>query len=183
MASKKHTPNPLIDHSLDQSAHYPANGETLSDSAKSQIDDHLSKYPEDQRISAVMPALTIAQQQNGGLLTEALIGEVAAYIGIPSIAAQEVATFYSMYGNESPAQYKISFCHNISCMLCGGDELLKHIQNKLGIKPGEVTPDGKFLLKKVECLGACVGAPMMLIGDEYYEHLTPEKVDTILDNL
>jgi len=88
-----------------------------------------------------------------------------------------------MYEHKPVGKYKISVCSNISCLLCGSDKVLEHLHNKLGIKPGETTGDGKFTIKEVECLGACVGAPMMQIGRDYYEHLTPDSIDTIIDQL
>jgi NADH-quinone oxidoreductase subunit E len=148
-----------------------------------EIDHWLAKYPDDQRQSAVMAALRIVQDYNKGWLTEELIGQVADYIGMPKIAAFEVASFYSMYELKPVGQHKICVCTNISCMLCGSAEIVTHLEEKLDIKMGEVTADGFFSLKEVECLGACVGAPMFQIGTQYYENLTAEKVDGILDEL
>ena len=104
-------------------------------------------------------------------------------LGMPKIAVYEVATFYSMYELKPIGKHKVSVCTNISCMLCGCDEIVKHLQSKLKIKLGETTPDGRFTLKSVECLAACAGAPMMQIGRDYYENLTPQKVDDILASL
>jgi NADH-quinone oxidoreductase subunit E len=99
------------------------------------------------------------------------------------IAVEEVATFYSMYEHKPAGRHKICICTNISCMLCDSDMVVNHLQNKLGIKYGEVTADGKFSLKEVECLGACVNAPVVQIGNTYYENLTPQKLDEIIDSL
>ncbi len=179
-------PNPLIDHTVDHSASFPPKAEnvaTLSDAVKQGIEDHLAKYPDDQRISAIMPALTLAQNDNGGHLTPELIRTVADYIGIPNVAAEEVATFYSMYELAPQGKHKISICQNISCMLRGCDALIEHLEQKHQIVAGKVSKDQMFSLKKVECLGACGGAPMMQIGDQYYENLTPEKLDGILNDL
>jgi len=109
---------------------------------------------------------------------------VADYLDMPPIAVYEVASFYSMYELKPVGRHNIAVCTNISCMLRGGETVLAHIEKKLGIKLGESTPDGKFYLKKEEeCLAACCGAPMMQVDHVYYEHLTPEKVDQVLDSL
>jgi NADH-quinone oxidoreductase subunit E len=112
-----------------------------------------------------------------------LMDAVAEYLDMPPIAVYEVATFYSMYEHKPVGRNKICVCTNISCLLRGSDDVVKHLNEKLGIKFGEITEDGKFSLKEVECLGACAGAPMIQIGREYYENLSPEKIDSILDSL
>ncbi len=151
--------------------------------SKAEIDQWIRKYPEDQKQSAVMAALRIVQDANGGWLTEELMDAVAEYLEMPKVSVYEVATFYSMYELKPVGRHKICVCTNISCMLCGSDRIVEHLKNKLGIGFGEITEDGRFSLKEVECLGACGGAPMMQIGRQYYENLTPEKVDEILDAL
>ena len=111
---------------------------------------------------------------------------VADYLGLPEIAVYEVASFYSMFelDKKAAAKYSISVCTNVSCMLCGSDQILEHVEKKLGIKLGESTPDGKFFLKmEEECLAACSSAPMMQINHVYHTDLTPQKVDEILDGL
>lgn len=155
----------------------------LSEASRAEIDQWIAKYPPEQKQSAVMAALRIAQDQNGGWLSRELIDAVAAYLEMEAIAAYEVATFYSMYELSPVGKHKISVCTNISCMLRGSDEVVAHLQQRLGIKLGETTDDGKFTLKEVECLGACVNAPMFQIAREYHENLTPEKIDAILDTL
>ncbi len=155
----------------------------ISKESRADIDRWIAKYPADQKQSAVMAALRIVQDQNGGHLTTELMDAVAEYLEMDPIAVYEVATFYSMYEMKPVGRHKICVCTNISCMLCGSDGIVEHLQKRLGIGFGEVTPDGRFSLKEVECLGACVGAPMFQIGEHYYEHLTPEKVDQILDEL
>lgn len=157
--------------------------ELLSASVKAGIDKWVAKYPPERKSSAVMAALRMAQDDNGGWLTRELVEAVAQYLEMPPIAAEEVATFYSMYEHKPVGRHKICICTNISCMLCNSDMVVNHLQNKLGIKFGEVTPDGKFSLKEVECLGACVNAPVIQIGNTYYENLTPEKLDEILASL
>ncbi len=155
----------------------------FSQDVRSEIDKWIAKYPAEWKQSAVMAALQTVQNDNGGWLTPELMDKVAAYLDMAPIAVYEVATFYSMYEHKPVGKYKVCMCTNVSCMLCGSDKIVQHLQGKLDIKFGETTRDGRFTLKEVECLGACVGAPMMQIGDNYYENLTPELVDSILDNL
>lgn len=155
----------------------------LTPEIRAQIDKWIAKYPVDQKQSAVMGALTIAQDANGGWLTQQCMDEVADYLEMPKIAVYEVATFYSMYEHKPVGKHKICVCTNISCMLRGSEEIVEHLEKRLGIKMGETTSDNKFTLKEVECLAACCGAPMFQIGKDYYENLTPEKVDEILNRL
>ena len=156
----------------------------LSEHARAEIDKWLAKYPPDRKRSAVLAALREVQHENGGYLTTELLDAVADYLQLPTIAVYEVATFYSMFELKPVGRHSISVCNNISCMLRGGDEILAHIEKKLGIKVGESTPDGKFYLKQEEeCLAACASAPMLQIDHVYYENLTPERVDRILDSL
>ena len=155
----------------------------ISAESLAEIDRWVSKYPADQKQSACMAALRIVQDANGGYLNEELMNAVADYLDMPRISVYEVATFYSMYELKPVAKHKICVCTNISCMLCGSDEIVAHIQKRLGIGFGETTTDGRITLKEVECLGACVGAPMLQIGENYFEHLTPESVDEIIDGL
>ena len=155
----------------------------ISAQSKAEIDQWIAKYPAERKNSAVMSALRILQEQNNGYLTHELIEAVAEYLDMETIAVYEVATFYSMYDLKPVGKHKICVCTNISCMLCGSDAVMAHLQAKLGIKPGETTADGKFTLKEVECLAACVHAPAMQIGTEYYESLTVEKIDSILASL
>ncbi len=157
--------------------------DVLSEQTYAEIDQWLKKYPPEQKKSAVMAALRIAQDENKGYLTTDIISAIAKYLAIPAIEVQEVATFYSMYEHNPVGKHKICVCTNISCMLNGSEHILDYIYERLGIKPGETTKDGKFTLKEVECLGACVGAPMLQVGKEYHEYLTPEKVDALLSRL
>lgn len=155
----------------------------ISTAAIADIERWIAKYPFNQRQSAVMAALRIAQDENGGWLTDELIESVADYLAMPAIAAYEVATFYSMYERDPVGRHKISVCTNVSCMLRGSDAIVAHLQQRLGISMGETTADGRFTLKEVECLGACVNAPMLQLGRTYHEKLTPEIVDGILEQL
>ncbi|MEF3193976.1 MAG: NADH-quinone oxidoreductase subunit NuoE [Halothiobacillaceae bacterium] len=154
----------------------------LSEETRAEIEHWLAKYPADRRQSALLAALRAAQHQNHGYLTTELMDAVAAYLGIPEIAVYEVATFYSMFETKPVGRHSISVCTNISCWLMGSDRIVEHLEGRLGIKTGESTPDGKFFLKcEEECLAACDGGPMMQVDHVYYERLTPEKVDAILD--
>ncbi len=155
----------------------------LTQESLAEIDTWVAKYPPEHKESAVMAALRIAQDQNGGWLTDELIEAVAIYLDMEPIAAYEVATFYSMYELSPVGKHKICVCTNISCMLRGSDEVVSHLENRLGIKLGETTEDGKFTLKEVECLGACVNAPVAQLGRHYHERLTPETVDALLEQL
>lgn len=157
---------------------------TLSEKTKQHIDHWLTKYPADQRRSAVVASLLAVQEQNGGHLTDESMNAVADYLGIPHIEAYEVATFYDMYNLKPIGKNKIAVCTNISCMLRGSDEILAHCKNRLKIGVNETTPDGKFTLVEVECMAACGGAPMCQVNDkEYIENLTPEKMDELLNKL
>jgi NADH-quinone oxidoreductase subunit E len=156
----------------------------LSAHARAEIDHWLSRFPADQKQSAVLAALREAQHENNGYLTTELMDAVADYLEMSPIVVYEVASFYSMYELKPVGRHNISVCTNISCMLRGGDTLLAYIEKKLGIQLGQSTPDGKFYLKKEEeCLAACCGAPMMQVNHIYHEHLTLEQVDQVLDSL
>ena len=160
-----------------------ANNELINASSREEIDHWVAKFPAEQKQSAVMAALRIVQDQHGGWLTTELMDAVALYLDMDKIHVYEVATFYSMYEHKPVGKHKICVCTNISCMICGSGEIVEHLEEKLKIKLGETTEDNRITLKEVECLGACSGAPMMQIGENYYENLDAEKIDTILDNL
>ncbi len=156
----------------------------LSDHTKKSIDDWCRRYPGEQRRSALLAALREAQHQNEGHLTEELMNAVAVYLDLPAIWVYEAATFYSMFETRPVGRHSISVCTNISCMLRGGEEILAHIEKRLGIRVGESSEDGKFYLKpEEECLAACCGAPMMMVDHVYHENLTTAEVDDILDAL
>jgi NADH-quinone oxidoreductase subunit E len=154
----------------------------LSQHVREEIDHWVAKFPPDRKRSAVIAALHAVQHEKGYLPQESM-DAVAEYLGLPPIQVYEVATFYSMFETRPTGRHHISVCTNISCMLCGGEDILGHIQKRLGIKVGESTPDGRFYLKQEEeCLAACNGAPMMMVNHVYFENLTPDKVDRILDD-
>ncbi|OEJ68040.1 NADH-quinone oxidoreductase subunit NuoE [Magnetovibrio blakemorei] len=143
----------------------------------------LAKYPADRTASAVMPLLTLAQRQNDNWLPRAAMDAVADMVGLEPIRVYEVATFYTMYNLKPVGKNFVQVCTNISCLLKGSDDVFKVCKEKLGINSGETTPDGQFTLLEVECLGACVNAPMMQVGDDYYEDLTAETTAKIIDAL
>ncbi len=156
----------------------------LSPKLRAEIDRWVARFPEGRQRSAVIAALHAAQHENHGFLTRELMEGVAAYLGMLAIQVFEVASFYSMFETKPVGLHSISVCTNISCMLCGGEKILAHVERRLGIKVGESTPDGRFYLKKEEeCLAACCGAPMMMVDHKYYENLTPARVDEILDGI
>lgn len=156
----------------------------LTEHTRQEIDHWLSKYPADQKRSAVLAALREVQHQNNGYVTTELMDAVAEYLGLEPISVYEVATFYSMIETKPCGRHHVSICTNISCWLMGSDKIVEHCERKLGIKIGETTEDGRILLKnEEECLAACDGGPMMQVDHVYYENLTPEKVDEILDKL
>jgi NADH-quinone oxidoreductase subunit E len=164
-----------------------ANTQSLLDlintASREEIDIWVAKYPQGQQQSAVMSALRIVQDQHGGWLTTELMDAVALYLDMDKIQVYEVATFYSMYEHKPVGKHKICVCTNISCMSCGSADIVDHLEDKLEIKLGETTGDKRFTLKEVECLGACSGAPMLQIGENYYENLDAAKIDEILANL
>lgn len=155
----------------------------ISEAAKQEINDWIAKYPASCKQSAVMAALAVVQRENGGWLDQQRMDAVADYLEMPRIAVYEVATFYSMYDLKPVGRHKIGVCTNISCLLRGSDKIVEHLQKRLNVKCGQTSADGRFTLKEVECLAACGGAPMMQIDQTYYENLTPEKVDEILERL
>lgn len=156
----------------------------LTDETRAHIDHWAAKFPPERKRSALIQGLMAAQEQNGGHLTDALMVATAKYLGQPPLYAYEVATFYSMFETEAVGRHNVAVCTNISCWLNGADGIVQHCEKKLGVKLGGSTADGRIYLKKEEeCLAACCGAPMMVVDGHYHEHLTPEKVDEILDGL
>jgi NADH-quinone oxidoreductase subunit E len=154
----------------------------LSAHVREEIDHWVAKFPEGRQRSAVIAALHAVQHENGGFLTPELMIAVADYLSLPQIQVFEVASFYSMFEMKPVGKHSISVCTNISCMLRGGDDILAHVEKRLGIKAGQSTSDGKFYLKiEEECLAGCCGAPMMMVDHVYHENLTPQNVDQILE--
>jgi NADH-quinone oxidoreductase subunit E len=150
---------------------------------RAAIDAHVAKYPEGWQQSAVMPALTLVQESNGGWLTTELMDDVALYLDMPAVSVYEVATFYGMYDLEPVGRHKVCVCNSVSCLLRGSEELIEHVEKKYGLHPGETSADGRFTFKEVECLGACRHAPAVLIGKTYHENLTPEALDKLIEGL
>ena len=158
--------------------------EQLSAHVREEIDRWVAKFPPDRKRSAVISALHAVQHENQGYLTPPLMDALAEYLGLPPIQVYEIATFYSMFQTKPVGRHHVSVCTNISCMLRGSQEVVDRIEKKLGIKTGESTPDGRIYLKREEeCLAACTGAPMLMVDHVYHEHLTPESIDRILDEL
>lgn len=167
-----------------QTVDKPVEMTQLSPHARAEIDELLSHFPSDQKKSALLGALNVVQHENNGYLTEELMTLVADYLGLAKIEVYEVASFYSMYELKPVARNNVAICTNICCMLMGSQSIVDFVENKLGIKVGESTEDGRIYLKKEEeCLAACAGGPMMQVNHVYYENLTPEKVEKILDSL
>jgi len=152
----------------------------LSEQARASIEAQFSKYLD--KRSALLPALWIAQREVGYLPETALL-DVAAILDLSPVQVYEVATFYTMYNLSPVGKYHIQFCKTLSCALVGAGSLIEHLKQRLGIEVGAVTNDGLFSLKLVECLAACGSGPAMQINDDYYEYLTREKIDRILDDL
>lgn len=150
---------------------------------RAEIDHWLAKYPADQKRSAVLSALHAVQDREGWIRPEHM-DAVAAYLDMAPVSVYEVASFYSMIETREVGRNTVAICANISCMLCGADDLIAHVEKKLGIRRGESTPDGRIYLKlEEECLAACAGGPMMAVNGHYHENLTVEKIDRILDEL
>jgi len=150
---------------------------------RTEIDRQIAKYPPEWKQSAVMAALTLVQESNGGWLSRELMDDVAAYLDMAQVSVYEVATFYGMYDLEPTAKNKVCICNSISCMLCGSEDLIGHIEKKYGVKPGQTTADGRFTFKEVECLGACRHAPAVLIGKTYHERLSVQALDELIEGL
>ena len=156
----------------------------FDDSVTQQIDHWIAKYPSDQKRSAVVAALLIVQEKNGGWLSEAAMDFVAQYLNLARIEVYEVATFYDMFELRPVGQHKIAICTNISCMLRGSEDIANAAKQRLGIDFNQTTKDGQFFLRETECMGACIGAPMCQIDDkDYHERLTPESMVALIDSL
>ena len=155
----------------------------LSKAICEHIDEWILRYPPEQKRSGVFEALRVVQIENKGSLSVDLMDAVADYLGMSRISVYEVATFYSLYHLNPVGQHVIDVCTNISCSLNGSGEVVEHLKKRLGVDFNETTQDGKFTLREVECLGACVAPPVCQIGHQYYEKLTVEKMDEILRSL
>jgi NADH-quinone oxidoreductase subunit E len=153
----------------------------FSDKSLSKVQEIKQRYPEGKQKSALIPVLHLAQEEFGGWLDVPVMDYVASLLNITPIEVYEVATFYSMYNMKPVGKFVFEVCQTGPCMLRGSDEIIDYIKSKLGVHVGETTEDGLFTLKTVECLGACGYAPMMQLGKTYREHLTPQKVDAIIN--
>tara|TARA_B100000902_G_scaffold356761_1_gene370670 strand:- start:93 stop:578 length:486 start_codon:yes stop_codon:yes gene_type:complete len=156
----------------------------LSSDVINEIESWKSKFPADKQRSVIISALHAVQHENHGYLTAEQMNAVAEYLDLPTIQIYEIATFYSMFQTKEVGRNEVAICTNISCMLRGADEIVNHVEDKLGIKIGESTKNGRvFLKQEEECIAACCGAPAMMVNHKYYENLTKEQVDQILDDL
>ncbi len=172
--SQQFTPN----NPLPQEAKVPEQIAAFSAEVEAEMDAHLAKYPV--RRSAILPLMFIVQRERG-YLDPPGVAYLADRLGVRVTDIWEVATFYSMINTEPVGRYHLQVCKTLSCKILGANRITKHCAERLGIKPGETTEDGLFSLSEVECLGSCGTAPMMQIGFDYYENLTTDKVDEIID--
>ena len=152
----------------------------FSEAGKKEFERLLTRYPDRQAV--ILPALHLAQREQGYVSDEAIV-HIAQLLSTSPARIEGVATFYTMYHRKPVGKYHVQICRNISCSLLGAEHLIEHVAKKLGIKPGETTPDGKFTLTKVECLGSCGTAPVMQVNDDYHENLTVAKIDAIFGQL
>ncbi|MGB5833896.1 MAG: NADH-quinone oxidoreductase subunit NuoE [Thiohalocapsa sp.] len=157
--------------------------ELFTPEIRAEIDKHIAKYPAEWKQSAVMPALTLVQDQNGGWLTEELMNDVAAYLDMPEVAVYEVASFYAMYDLEPVGRHKVCVCNSVSCMLAGAEQLMAYIEREYEVAPGGTTDDGKFTFKEFECLGACCHAPAVMVDKTYHEYVTSDAFDKLIKKL
>ena len=152
----------------------------LSDASRRRVEELKQRYPTHQ--SALMPCIWVVQEELGWI-SPAAVDFLVDTLGVSRARIHEILTFYTMFRTEEPAQYVLEVCHNISCHILGARELIAHLEKRLGIRLGETTPDGKFALHGVECLGACGHGPVIQLGKHFYEQLTTEKADALLENL
>ena len=156
----------------------------LNEDTRAKIDHWVAKFPPENKRSALIQALIAAQDQNGGWVSKDLTEAVADYLELPPVWAFEVASFYSMLDTKPVGKHKVNICTNISCWLNGAEDIVSHVEKKLGIGLGETTEDNRItLIVEEECLAACCGAPMMVVDGHYHENLDTAKVDAILDGL
>ena len=173
--SQQFTPN----NPLPQGAKVPQEIAVFSPEVEAEMDWHLAKYPV--KRSAILPLMFIVQRERGGWLDPPGVAYLARRLGVRVTDIWEVATFYSMINTEPVGRYHFQICKTLSCKIMGEPKITEHVCRRLGVKPGETTEDGMFSISEVECLGSCGTAPMMQIGFDYYENLTTEKVDEIID--
>lgn len=155
----------------------------FSDAAMALVQKIIKRYPEGRQKSALLPVLHLAQAEFGGWLSPETMDYIAEILNLKPIEVYEVASFYTMYNLRPVGKCVLEVCRTGPCMLRGADDIVEYLENKLGIKEGETTPDGMFTLRTVECLASCGTAPMMQVGDHYIENLTNEKLDAVLDDL
>ena len=157
--------------------------DVLSPESLRRIDREVGKYPPDQKQSAVMAALAIAQDQHGWLAADTMQA-VADYLGMPAVAVQEVATFYNMYNLKPGAKYKVTVCTNLPCALSGGEKAAEYLKHKLGVGYREATADGRFMLVEGECMGACGDAPVLLVNNKRMcSFMSNDKLDALVEEL
>lgn len=155
----------------------------LSEQSLKKIDREIAKFPADQKQSAVMAALAIAQDETGWLAPE-VMQEVAGYLDMPAIAVQEVATFYAMYNLKPLGKHKITICTNLPCALSGGEKAAHYLKQKLGIDYRDTTADDQFTLQEGECMGACGDSPVLLVNNKrMYSHMSNDKIDALVEEL
>jgi NADH-quinone oxidoreductase subunit E len=140
------------------------------------------RFPEGFESSLVLPCLRRIQEDRG-YVADPDIEELAAYLGVPQIQIEEVLSFYTQFRRKPIGRWHLQMCHNVSCSMRGAERLLDHVQKRIGVGPGETTPDGRFTLSTVECLGSCGTAPMMMVNEAYHENLTSERLDELLEGL
>lgn len=170
----------LIEHTLHQKSGTPIR---FTDDVLEKVHRIIRRYPQGKQKSALLPILHIAQEELGGYLSVDIMDYVAGILGIQPVEVYEVATFYSQYYLDKVGKHVIEVCHTGPCAICGGEDIADYLEKKLNIKTGETTADGLFTLRRVECLGACGYAPVMQINTEFYEFLTKEKIDQIIQSL
>jgi len=153
---------------------------SFSEEARARFEKMLARYPN--REAAILPTLHLAQREFGSLSEEAVL-YVASLLGFTPARIEGVATFYTMYNRKPVGKYHLQICRNLSCSLMGAEHLIEHVAKRLGVKPGETTADGRFTLSTVECLGSCGTAPVMQVNDDYYENLSEESIEGLLDKL
>ncbi len=179
---------------FDLNADYQPETFEFSKKFRKQVKDAIDRYPKGRQQSAVMPLLDLAQRQiaeegakatppYGGWIPRAAMDHIAEILDMPKVKVYEVTSFYSMYNTAPVGKYLVQFCTTTPCWLCGSGDIVKATQDELGVGLGETTSDGKFTLMEVECLGACVNAPMVQINDDYYEDLTAENMKDVLKTL